>query len=631
MTVERPLLVKIILLCSLMLSLTVKAEPAGLDFDPDQLSQSTVKVLIKTGNRITSSATGFVWKNNRQIVTSLHVMSAAPNTKVIVEFERKRRLATIKKILPNADLVLLEVSNPIKSWLPLTAYNQQKPKYRAEVAALGFNRGSNGMSTRELRKGYINPETLKALLPPNAVRKLKQSKLIDLDLPVYYLDGSLLPGYSGAPVVDIQGKLIGIGNGGLENGAASVSWVIPAHQLDNLENSQTNTLPASFSLVNQTFTGDNEQHQINFSLNDPHPNDQKQTGFEALQRIASIYHLTTGFMASEAKRNIVFQANSILSPLMDSAEKIASSLILVTQGLDDLSNTPLNLSTTSLLSFKNTDTTPVRNSLSNKSGTQDSNEIAAAEHKEVKYDHFLFIKKKSRNLEQMLASSSNPAGIDNVYQIHRSFFQGYTIDHSDFTFDIYEDSKTGLNIALPHGVELTVDRGRYLLAEGEMFCQTCPYEIQYHVRKLTHKNINDITNSPKRFLENIAIDHLDDLLIEGDGYGEYTKSRVIESYGNHRYVLRALFFDFQSRHKDSNELNYFTAATSQDAWFQAQGILNRFDQSFFELLNKNRGTDCGKTNLTNDQTTVCNELTIMSKILMSVHLTSFSNKLIQES
>jgi hypothetical protein len=41
------------------------------------------------------------------------------------------------------------------------------------------------------------------------------------------MQGTLVPGYSGAPVVDNSNKVIGIANGGLDNGLSQVTWAIP--------------------------------------------------------------------------------------------------------------------------------------------------------------------------------------------------------------------------------------------------------------------------------------------------------------------------------------------------------------------------------------------------------------------
>ncbi|NQZ11922.1 MAG: trypsin-like peptidase domain-containing protein, partial [Algicola sp.] len=241
----------VIFTLTLLTSLTANAE-----FDPSVLSQSTVRILIKTRQGVVGAASGFLWQSNDQIVTSLHVMSNDPKARIIIEFGKIKRRATIAAVLPNADLVLLKIKKPVPGWLPLTKYNPIKPKYKSEISALGFNQGALGMSTRELRKGFVNPEQLQVLLPPNAVANLTRAKVLDVKLPIYYLDGSLLPGYSGSPVVDSDGILVGIGDGGLESGAASVSWVIPASNLDRLMASTINKAPKSLDALGATFSGD---------------------------------------------------------------------------------------------------------------------------------------------------------------------------------------------------------------------------------------------------------------------------------------------------------------------------------------------------------------------------------------
>jgi hypothetical protein len=77
-----------------------------------------------------------------------------------------------------------------------------------------------------------------------------------LDLNILYLEGSLLPGFSGAPVFDGQGRLIGVGDGGLEKGASNVSWIIPAKYLTDLENSTVTALPPNFETLSQLFSAD---------------------------------------------------------------------------------------------------------------------------------------------------------------------------------------------------------------------------------------------------------------------------------------------------------------------------------------------------------------------------------------
>lgn len=537
---------------AILLSAQVNAE-----FDPERLSMSTVRVVVKVKGAVVSVASGFVWQAPNQVVTSLHVLSPDPKAKLIIEFGKKRRKSKVKAVLPEADLVLLEVSRPLKDWTPLDKFEGQKPKYKSLVTALGFNKGALGMSTRELVKGYAKPEVLEQLLPGKAARILAKTDMPSVSLPIYYLDGSLLPGYSGSPVVNDNGDLIGIGNGGLESGASSVSWVIPATNLLALEKSSISTLPKPLARTKKLFTLDK---------------------VDAGGHNAYIIH----------QPEYISPALAFWRSIIPSAYAAPADLAIESE--DDLSW-----------------------------------ELPANVFREVLYQNFQFVRVKTRTFAQMLASSGRPKSISHALTLFQEFFPNYKIAYSDLEFDVYTDAHYGLNIIVPHGVDLTVDDG-YLLAEGGMFCQTCPYEIQYHARSIQEEVQQQVRNDADEFLNGVADQHWDELNEEGD-YVEYDDFRQIDHYGSERYVLRAAFSDFAEPLKDEFELNYFIAANNRDAWFQAQGILNRFDEDFFDDLERYQGTDCTTANLSDSQQALCADITTSFKVLASTHFTSFSNRI----
>ena len=249
----------LILKFTLVTWLVFSASTALAQFDPEKLVKSVVRITVTGGGKKASAATGFVWLKPNQIVTSLHLMRAGNDVEITVEQNKKRRLAKVSRVLQSADLVLLEVyEQPIPNWTVLNSFEAAKPKTGSQIIALGFNAGAPGSSTRQLKKGFASPEILKGFLPPGDRAEIEKAGIPHITLPIYYLEGSLLPGFSGAPVVDSQGRLIGIGDGGLENGASNVSWVIPASNLDLLTSSNVRSLPGTITSANQAFSADLE-------------------------------------------------------------------------------------------------------------------------------------------------------------------------------------------------------------------------------------------------------------------------------------------------------------------------------------------------------------------------------------
>jgi len=231
----------------------------GQQFDPDQIKNSLVRVVVTINERESKVLTGFVWKTPNQVVTSLHGMSKTGTIKVLFMNQAWRNVK-IKKVFQKADLVLLEVlpgqsAVPI-GVAPINNFHVGPIKFGSDVYAFGYNSGAPGSSSRILKKGDVSPETLMSLIPNKDRAALERIGFPALDLNILYLEGSLLPGFSGAPVFDSQGRLIGVGDGGLEKGASNVSWIIPAKYITELENSTVASLPPNFETLSQLFSAD---------------------------------------------------------------------------------------------------------------------------------------------------------------------------------------------------------------------------------------------------------------------------------------------------------------------------------------------------------------------------------------
>lgn len=239
------------------LTLLLVSPSFSQSFDPGKVKNSLVKVVVAVDIRSSNALTGFVWKSPNQVVTSLHGMSPSGDIRILYPGQAWRK-ARIKKVLQKADLVLLELlpgePAPPAGITPLSSFSPEKVNFGTSVYALGFNGGAIGSSSRQMKKGYVDPETLANLIPKKDKDALSRIGFPALDLNILYLEGSLLPGFSGAPVFDPQSRLIGIGDGGLEKGASNVSWIIPAYYLSELETSTSSSLPPGFENLTQLFS-----------------------------------------------------------------------------------------------------------------------------------------------------------------------------------------------------------------------------------------------------------------------------------------------------------------------------------------------------------------------------------------
>lgn len=204
-----------------------------------QASQSIVK--IETGN---TSASGFIWNDFSHAVTSLHVVDGNnnitvnyvnPNGKIIASSQ-----AAVEKILKESDLALLRIKKPLhRAPLPI---NHSPTKVKQSLDALGFPLNIASYSSTEVKVRFGGNQ-LRTILPSKVLRNIRDYP--STTIQILNLEGNLVPGLSGAPIIDDDGKVVGIVDGGLENGAIGISWGIPANHLQKLVKSTVTQLPRS--------------------------------------------------------------------------------------------------------------------------------------------------------------------------------------------------------------------------------------------------------------------------------------------------------------------------------------------------------------------------------------------------
>ena len=177
-------------------------------------SVALVSTTSRTGRG--GQGTGFVYRDDH-LVTNAHVVSDA--TEVEVRFsEGEWRSASVAGADPSSDLAVLDVRDPPEYATPLSLVEEQ-PAIGTEVVAIGNPYGLEGSVTSGLvsgvnrsipaPNGYTIPDGIQTGAPVN-------------------------PGNSGGPLVNLDGRVIGVINsGGGDNlafaiSAALVERVVPS-------------------------------------------------------------------------------------------------------------------------------------------------------------------------------------------------------------------------------------------------------------------------------------------------------------------------------------------------------------------------------------------------------------------
>lgn len=194
----------------------------------DQLKKSVYIIYVsgRPGTTGTAALSGFKINGIPGIVTSLHGVLGQKNflirNNASVRYKSNIRISKIS-IAHDLAIVTSEEIDKIGGGLdvrttPLTSNEQ--------LAAIGFPSGIDWIKTDlKLEPSIEAPLTTVCDDESRPLLAARQSP--DVNERVLKIDGSLSPGYSGAPIVDINGKVIGVGLGGVRGGAPGISWAIP--------------------------------------------------------------------------------------------------------------------------------------------------------------------------------------------------------------------------------------------------------------------------------------------------------------------------------------------------------------------------------------------------------------------
>lgn len=214
------------------------AEKAWADLPDEKIlrevGSSIVRVHAESCTGPNAVGTGFVWSSRRQVVTALHVIAGCSAISVYSETARRFIGARVANVLRRADLALLELDDDAPgNPLPVTS---ARPNTHADVVAVGYALQVPTMGTTPLKVSF-GSDVLKDVIPDTVRAELEAAGSPATDIAIIRLAGDLVPGLSGAPIVDATGAVAAVANGGLQNGMVGISWGLPVDNLRALQSS----------------------------------------------------------------------------------------------------------------------------------------------------------------------------------------------------------------------------------------------------------------------------------------------------------------------------------------------------------------------------------------------------------
>ncbi len=238
----------------LVTSSNLRAQPALSGELMRAASRSIVKIECRgTGTGEGHAASGFVWGQSNTVVTALHVVAGSNTINVYFESVGVKRRASILRVLKRADLALLQVENAptLSALLPASV----APQVNDEVVALGYPLNIPSLNSTSLRLRY-GGKRLKDIVPAKVADEIRRNGYPDVEAQIINLEGHLLPGLSGAPILDGAGRVVAIADGGLENGAVAISWGLPVSELQSLVTSTESLHSREGMIVANLFAAD---------------------------------------------------------------------------------------------------------------------------------------------------------------------------------------------------------------------------------------------------------------------------------------------------------------------------------------------------------------------------------------
>ncbi|WP_181160203.1 S1 family peptidase [Sandaracinobacter neustonicus] len=195
------------------------------------LKQVGQVIAEQCGSGGTRTGTAFVWPDSNRVVTARHVVAGCQRMRV--QFPgRAPIIASPERELVSEDLLILRLS--ASSGFAPVRIREALPPVHSRVAAVGYAVGAPTPDDKLLTVTAANQEPgaqLRDMLPAHISQQIQANGPWRLDTAILRLDGNLVSGLSGAPLLSSDGSVVAIGAGGLQDGASGIVWAVRARYL----------------------------------------------------------------------------------------------------------------------------------------------------------------------------------------------------------------------------------------------------------------------------------------------------------------------------------------------------------------------------------------------------------------
>jgi serine protease Do len=227
--------------------LAARANPAVVFVETEQ-------AMFGRGRRIVAGGvgTGFVFDPSGLVLTNYHVVASATRIEAVFGEENRRR-ATIVGVDPPTDVAVLRVEGKDLPYLPLG--DSESVRVGDWVVAIG------------------NPFSLSHTVSAGILSAKGRSRndVKGLDPAGYYdylqTDASINPGNSGGPLLDLEGRVIGI-NTAIKPEANSIGFAIPVNMVRELLPSLIEHGKVRRSAIGVVVASVREEDKTRLGLND---------------------------------------------------------------------------------------------------------------------------------------------------------------------------------------------------------------------------------------------------------------------------------------------------------------------------------------------------------------------------